>query len=107
MPAFSKKVFSLFLRTRCQKQLHLYLYKDKEREVLGMPPRQTIRAGLGSAGKAGYEWQDKKVSELKDVFGAEYVVVNPESFAGRPGKLELSEELSRLKPFQFCCGSSL
>jgi DNA replication ATP-dependent helicase Dna2 len=101
MPAFSKKVLSLFLRTRCQKQLHLYLYKDKERKELGMPPRQTIRAGLGSAGKAGYEWQDKKVGELKDVFGAEHVVVNPESKAGRPGKLELSEELSRLKPFQF------
>ncbi len=66
-----------------------------------MPPRQTIRSGLGSAGKAGYEWQDKKVSELKEIFGAEHVVVSPESKAGRPGKLKLSEELSRLDPFQF------
>ena len=57
MPSFSKKVLSLFLRTRCQKQLHLYLYKDGEREIHGMPPRQTIRAGLGSAGMAGYEGQ--------------------------------------------------
>ena len=101
MPSFSKKVLSLFLRTRCQKQLHLYLYKDKEREIHGMPPRQTIRAGLGSAGKAGYEWQDMKVNELKDVFGEEHVVVNPASKPGRPAKLVLLDELSKLKPFQF------
>jgi DNA replication ATP-dependent helicase Dna2 len=101
MPSFSKKVLSLYLRTRCQKQLHLYLYNDKERETHGMPPRQTIRAGLGSAGKAGYEWQDEKVHELKDVFGEENVVINPASKPGRPEKLDLLSELITLKPFQF------
>ena len=101
MPSFSKKVLSLFLRTRCQKQLHLYLYSKQEREALGMPPLQTIRAGLASAGKVGYEWQDEKVSELEGIFGKENVVINPVSKGGRPGKLELLGKIHELKPFQF------
>jgi DNA replication ATP-dependent helicase Dna2 len=101
MPAFKKKILSLFFRTRCQRQLHLYLYSDLERKALGMPPRQAVRSGLGSAGKAGYEWQDEKVSELESVFGAEQVIVNPVPNGKRPGVLDLQQEIENLQPFQF------
>jgi DNA replication ATP-dependent helicase Dna2 len=102
MPAFSKKVFSLFLRTRCQKQLLLYLYNDGERKTLGMPPRQQTRSGMGSAAEVGYEWQDEKVNELADIFGNENIIINSVPEKGRPGKLELIDCLNEdIKPFQF------
>ena len=85
MPSLKKKAISLYLRTGCQKQLLLNLYGDKERRELGMPPRQTARAGAGYAGQLGYDWQDKKVSELDVVFGAGSVHVNPKRDGGTTG----------------------
>lgn len=66
-----------------------------------MPPRQQARAALGLVGRAGYEWQDEKVSELDRVFGADRVHVNPNRTGNRPGPLDLFEMLPRLEPFQF------
>ncbi|QXD15800.1 AAA family ATPase [Rhodocaloribacter litoris] len=101
MPSLKKKAISLYLRTGCQRQLLLNLYGDKERRELAMPPRQTVRAGLGLVGKAGYDWQDEKVSELGTVFGAEHVHMNPKREGNRPGTLDLRDVLSRLTSYQF------
>jgi uncharacterized protein YaiE (UPF0345 family) len=107
MPAFKKKLLSLFFRTRCQRQLHLYLYNDGERKDLGMPSRQTARAAIGLVAEAGYDWQDKKVNELEEIFGAENILINEEYRADKNrksrklGKLELESYINRLTPFQF------
>lgn len=101
MPSLQKKVLSRYIRTGCERQLLLNLYNDTERKQRGMPPRQTERAGIGYAGVFGYEWQDKKVSELDQVFGAANVHVNPQMSGNRPGSLELDTVLAQVKPFQF------
>jgi len=83
------------------RQFALNLFTDEERFKRGMPPRQTARGGLGFVGKAGYEWQDLKVSELDKVFGNEHIFANPQKVGGRPGTLDLLELLPLIKPYQF------
>lgn len=101
MPSLKKKALSLYLRTGCYRQLRLNLHNDPERRERNMPPRQTARAGLGLVGAAGYEWQDKKVSELDSVFGTDNVHVNPKKQGNRPAGLDVEEILPKLRPFQF------
>ncbi|HEV2883095.1 MAG TPA: AAA domain-containing protein [Pyrinomonadaceae bacterium] len=102
MPSLTKKSLSLFLRIGCERQFVLSLYTPEELKTNGMPPRQTGRAGLGLVGQAGYDWQDEKVSELKTVFGAANVEVNPQMKKGnRPEYLDLGDKLPLLKPYQF------
>jgi len=103
MPSLSKKSLSLFLRTDCERQFILSLYSDTERRnpSLNLPPRQKLRAALGQVGQAGYDWQDEKVSELKDVFGQANVHENPVRTGKRPGKLDLLTALQNVKPYQF------
>jgi hypothetical protein len=104
MPSLSKKSLSLFLRIGCERQFVLSLYDNtelKSHENDGMPPRQTGRAGLGLVGQAGYEWQDEKVSELKDVFGELNVHVNPVMRGNRPDSLPLEATLPLVQPYQF------
>ncbi len=66
-----------------------------------MPSRQQNRSGLTYAGRAGYEWQDKKVSELKEVFGETRVRENPQTRGGRPGEIRLDEVLPSVEAYQF------
>jgi DNA replication ATP-dependent helicase Dna2 len=104
MPSLSKKSLSMFLRINCERQFVLSLYSNtelKSHEKDGMPPRQTGRAGLGLVGQAGYEWQDEKVNELKTVFGATSVHVNPIMKGSRPDSLPLDVTLPLVRPYQF------
>lgn len=101
MPSLSKKSLSLFLRIGCEKQFVLSLYGKTELENHSMPPRQTGRAGLGLVGRAGYEWQDEKVTELKTVFGAANVHVNPVMRGNRPDSLPLDTTLPLVESYQF------
>lgn len=100
MPALKKRALSLYLRNRCQRQMVLYMYTDPEREKHNMPSRQQ-RAGLGLIGLAGYRWQDDKVRELKEVFGAQHVIENPESTENRPKPIPLIDVLSEAQSYQF------
>lgn len=71
MPVFQKKVLSAYIRNGCKRRLRLSMYPtDREREANGMPETQKVRAGVGIAGQLGYQWQEEKVAELVDVFGA-------------------------------------
>lgn len=102
MPKFGKKSLSLFLRNGCERQFLLSLYTDVERAALQMPVRQKARAGLGFVAAAGYDWQDQKVSELKDVFGLSNVHVNPLTAGGkRPEPLPLLPILPNVVCDQF------
>ena len=101
MPKLQKKVLAQYIRTGCQRQLVLNLYNDAERKQRGMPPRQTERAGIGYAGEFGYEWQDKKVSELDQVFGPANVHVNSKKLRNRPESLDLDVVLAKVGAFQF------
>lgn len=98
----SKRALSLFFRVGCERQFVLYLYNDPAREWHGMPPRQDGRAGLGLVGRAGYEHQDGKVRELKDVFGEAHIRMNPETDRhGHPKPLSLADVLDTVLPYEF------
>lgn len=101
MPKFNKKSLSLFLRNGCEKQFVLSLYNDTERKAHDLPPRQTVRAGLGLVGQAGFDWQAEKVGELKDVFGAANVHVKPDVRKNRPAEIDLLTILPGVQEFQF------
>lgn len=101
MPSLSKKSLSLYLRNRCERQFVFSLYRDSERKARGMPEREPGRPGLGLVGAAGYEWQDMKVGELRDVFGEASVLESPRRNERRPEQIPLAEALPRLRPYQF------
>ena len=101
MPRFTKKSLSLFFRNGCERQFVLSLYNDAERENYNLPPRQKSRSALGLAGQAGYEWQDEKISELKDIFGEANVHVNPVLAKNRPARLDLLTVLPDVQEYQF------
>jgi|CXWL01.1.fsa_nt_gi hypothetical protein len=101
MPAFKKRSLSLYLRNQCERQLALYLYNDQERLQHGMPTRQQNRAGLAYIGQAGYEWQDEKISELRDLFGATNVHEGVRNAGGKPGAVSLIDVLPLVSPYQF------
>ena len=67
--SFKKKALSAFIRTGCERQFRLNMYLDSYRQKMGLPVKQDQRAGIGGAGDMGYEWQEKKVKELQEVFG--------------------------------------
>lgn len=101
MPSFQKRVLSLYLRNQCARQFVLYLYNDKERSNYGMPSRPENRSGLGIVGQLGYQWQDEKVDELKEVFGEAHVQEKRTPSGKRPDKFPLSEALSLIEAYQF------
>jgi len=103
MLRFSKRALSLYVRTGCDRQFHFYLYDDQEREQVGMPPRQEARAQLGLIGRAGYDWQDEKVSEISEVFGEDRVHVSDETEGryNRPQQTDLADIIFALEPYEF------
>ncbi|PYE51972.1 AAA domain-containing protein [Deinococcus yavapaiensis] len=70
MPYLSKKAISLYLKNGCERQLKLYLYRDKERAAVGLPPRQAARSGLRTVADVGFEFQRHVIDELRAAFGA-------------------------------------
>lgn len=94
-PKLSKRALSLFFRVGCERQLALHLYSDAGRRLLGMPPRQGGRAGLGLVGAHGYEHQAAKVEELKGAFGATLVRVGaPHGSQGQTEPVDLLSVLT-------------
>ena len=103
MPVFQKKVLSAYIRSGCKRRLRLSMYPtDRERIANGMPETQKARAGVGIAGQLGYDWQEEKVSELVEVFGANSVLQEkggPKNRAKPQNLLDLM--LKGLQPHQF------
>lgn len=101
MPKLSKKALSLFLRNGCERQFVFSLYtKDAERQKYNLPDRLAGRGALGYTAQAGYEWQDKKILEIQDVFGAADVYVLPKK-GNRPAKIDLLRTLPKVRGCQF------
>ncbi|MCY4481281.1 MAG: ATP-binding protein [Spirochaetaceae bacterium] len=84
MPQLGKQALSQFIRTNCLRQLALNLYPDNrtfrpERQKLGMPYPQSPRPGLRQIQRAGEEWQEEKLDDLTQTFGAGAIVGSPYS----------------------------
>src|SRR5439155_2373162 len=79
MHYMTKEVLSQYLRTGCQKQLRLDLSPDNqqyrlERIAEGMPAPQPPRPGLEQIAQAGDQWQQAKLADLANTFGAGTIV---------------------------------
>lgn len=84
---FDKKAITQWVTRRCERQLGLSLWTDREqsddaaaaaagRPALGVPHRQ-LRPGLEQMAAAGTEWQAEKVGDLLTAFGPAAVVGQP------------------------------
>lgn len=69
MPRFGKNVLSQFLRTKCDKQLRLALYKPTELVNLGWPEPLTARPAVQILRDVGKEWEQAKMADLEVAFG--------------------------------------
>lgn len=82
MPQVSKQALGQFIRTKCIRQLALNLYPDNptyrpDRNALGMPYPQSPRPGLRQIQRAGDEWQEEKLEDLTETFGASAIIGAP------------------------------
>lgn len=84
---FDKKAITQWVGHRCERQLGLSLWTDREQAAdeaaaaagqaaLGIPHRQ-IRPGLEQMAAAGSEWQAEKVADLLTAFGPAAVIGQP------------------------------
>ena len=82
MPQIGKQVLGQFIRTNCLRQLALNLYPDNttfrpDRQRLGMPYPQSPRPGLREIQRTGEEWQEEKLDDLTQTFGATAIIGSP------------------------------
>ena len=109
MPQIGKQTLSQFIRTKCLRQLALNLYPDNrkfrpERHKLGMPYPQSPRPGLRQIQRAGEDWQEEKLDDLTQTFGAGAIVGSPyatPSNKTRYRSTPLGIALARAKPICF------
>ena len=70
MAQFRKNVLSQYLRTKCDKQLRLSLYKPPELVALGWPVPLEARPAVQILRDRGKEWEQAKMQDLETAFGS-------------------------------------
>lgn len=74
MPRLDKEAFSRYLRSNCQRQLRLYMYRqdnqaaERRAQEPPVPTPQPPRPGLQLIRDAGEEWARQKLGDLYDTF---------------------------------------
>ena len=109
MPHIDKQALSQFIRTNCLRQLALNLYPDNrtfrpDRQKLGMPYPQSPRPGLRQIQRAGEDWQEEKLDDLTQTFGAGAIVGSSYTTASnqtRYGSTPLGQALAIANPICF------
>lgn len=80
MPRLDKEAFSRFLRSNCQRQLRLYMYRkpgqaaERGGQTPPIPDPQNPRPGLQLIRDAGDQWAEAKLADLKDTFAPDTLV---------------------------------
>ena len=64
-----KSVLSMYLRTKCDRELYLSLHEDKELEKHGLPVALQARPGIGVLQTAGRDFEDDRNTLLISLFG--------------------------------------
>ncbi|WP_011920313.1 hypothetical protein [Shewanella putrefaciens] len=92
----SKSTLSMFLRTKCDRELYLSLHEDSELDKHGMPVPLQARPGIGVMQTAGRDFEDERNEQLIQVFGS-LVVYQPDSSGNnKPVKAPLESLLARV-----------
>jgi hypothetical protein len=95
MVQFRKNVLSQYLRTKCDKQLRLSLYRPDELEAMGWPVPLEARPAVQILRDRGKEWEQAKMQDLEAAFGAN---LRGEKENGKFKRIELAPILSANPP---------
>jgi hypothetical protein len=91
MALFRKNVLSQYLRTKCDKQLRLSLYRPDELQATGWPVPLEARPAVQILRDRGKEWEQAKMLDLETAFGAH---LRGEKENGKFKKIDLTPVLS-------------
>jgi hypothetical protein len=95
----SKSTLSMFLRTKCDRELYLSLHEGTELETNGMPVPLQARPGIGVLQTAGRDFEDDRNDQLIRAFGS-LVIYQPEKGGtNKPVKAPLGSLLGKVTAF--------
>lgn len=91
----SKSTLSMFLRTKCDRELYLSLHEDSELEANGMPVSLQARPGIGVLQTAGRNFEDERNDQLIQAFGS-LAIYQPDKVGTKPVKAPLTTLLGKV-----------
>ncbi|PPK72540.1 AAA domain-containing protein [Methylobacter tundripaludum] len=92
----SKSTLSMFLRTKCDRELYLSLHEDSELDAHDMPVPLQARPGIGVLQTAGREFEDERNEQLIQAFGSRVVFQPDKAGTNKPVKAPLAELLGKV-----------
>src|SRR5690625_5157905 len=92
----SKSTLSMFLRTKCDRELYLSLHKDSELARHSMPVPLQARPGIGVLQTAGRDFEDERNDQLIQAFGSSVIYHPDKNSANKPVKAPLASLLSKV-----------
>ncbi len=92
----SKSTLSMFLRTKCDRELYLSLHEDSELEAHGMPVPLRARPGIGVLQTAGRDFEDVRNEQLIQSFGSLVIYQRDKGGANKPVKAPLGSLLGKV-----------
>lgn len=91
----SKSALSMFLRTKCDRELYLSLHEDSELATHSMPVPLQARPGIGVLQTAGRDFEDERNDQLIQAFGS-LVIYQPDKGGTKPVKAPLATLLGKV-----------
>lgn len=91
----SKSALSMFLRTKCDRELYLSLHEDSELATHSMPVPLQARPGIGVLQTAGRDFEDERNDQLIQAFGS-LVIYQPDKGGTKPVKAPLGTLLGKV-----------
>src|SRR5690606_15107549 len=92
----SKSTLSMFLRTKCDRELYLSLHEGSELEANGMPVPLQARPGIGVLQSAGRDFEDERNDQLIQAFGSLVIYQPDKGGANKPVKAPLASLLGKV-----------
>lgn len=92
----SKSTLSMFLRTKCDRELYLSLHVDSELDSHGMPVPLQARPGIGVLQTAGRDFEDERNDQLIQAFGSLVIYQPDKGGANKPVKAPLASLLGKV-----------
>ena len=91
----SKSTLSMFLRSKCDRELYLSLHEGSELEANSMPVPLQARPGIGVLQTAGRDFEDVRNDQLMKAFG-DLVICQRDKSGNKPVKSPLGALLSQV-----------
>lgn len=92
----SKSTLSMFLRTKCDRELYLSLHEDSELAAHAMPVPLQARPGIGVLQTAGRDFEDERNDQLIQAFGSLVIFQPDKAGTNKPVKAPLVSLLGKV-----------